>query len=159
MIIFPSRKRFYLIIFLISLISILSALYIEYILQYEPCKLCIYQRIPYIFAIFISLIGFYYSTNDKILTIIIIIFILSAIISGYHFGIENNFFEEYSSCTNNSLDLSDKKKLLESLNKNMPISCKDATFKVLGLSLAAINALLSILIVVISVRTLIYEKN
>ena len=159
MIIFPSRKRFYLIIFLISLISILSALYIEYILQYEPCKLCIYQRIPYIFAIFISLIGFYYSTNDKILTIIIIIFILSAIISGYHFGIENNFFEEYSSCTNNSLDLSDKKKLLESLNKNMPISCKDATFKVLGLSLAAINTLLSILIVVISVRTLIYEKN
>tara|TARA_B100000401_G_scaffold234210_1_gene158700 strand:- start:833 stop:1312 length:480 start_codon:yes stop_codon:yes gene_type:complete len=159
MIIFPSRKRFYLIIFLISLISILSALYIEYILQYEPCKLCIYQRIPYIFGIAICLIGFYYSTSDKILILIIIVFILSAIISGYHFGIENNFFEEYSSCTNNSLDLSDKKKLLESLNKNMPISCKDATFKVLGLSLAAINALLSILIVVISVRTLIYEKN
>ena len=159
MIIFPSRKRFYLIIFLISLISILSALYIEYILQYEPCKLCIYQRIPYIFGIAICLIGFYYSTSDKILILIIIVFILSAIISGYHFGIENNFFEEYSSCTNNSLDLSDKRKLLESLNKNMPISCKDATFKVLGLSLAAINALLSILIVVISVRTLIYEKN
>ena len=159
MIIFPSRKRFYLIIFLISLISILSALYIEYILQYEPCKLCIYQRIPYIFGIAICLIGFYYSTSDKILILIIIVFILSAIISGYHFGIENNFFVEYSSCTNNSLDLSDKKKLLESLNKNMPISCKDATFKVLGLSLAAINTLLSILIVVISVRTLIYEKN
>ena len=159
MIIFPSRKRFYLIIFLISLISILSALYIEYILQYEPCKLCIYQRIPYIFGIAICLIGFYFSTSDKILILIIIVFILSAIISGYHFGIENNFFEEYSSCTNNSLDLSDKEKLLESLNKNMPISCKDATFKVLGLSLAAINALLSILIVVISVRTLIYEKN
>ena len=159
MIIFPSRKRFYLIIFLISLISILSALYIEYILQYEPCKLCIYQRIPYIFGIAICLIGFYFSTSDKILILIIIVFILSAIISGYHFGIENNFFEEYSSCTNNSLDLSDKKKLLESLNKNMPISCKDATFKVLGLSLAAINTLLSILIVVISVRTLIYEKN
>ena len=159
MIIFPSRKSFYLIIFLISLISILSALYIEYILQYEPCKLCIYQRIPYIFGIAICLIGFYFSTSDKILILIIIVFILSAIISGYHFGIENNFFEEYASCTNNSLDLSDKKKLLESLNKNMPISCKDATFKVLGLSLAAINALLSILIVVISVRTLIYEKN
>ena len=159
MIIFPSRKRFYLIIFLISLISILSALYIEYILQYEPCKLCIYQRIPYIFGIAICLIGFYYSTSDKILILIIIVFILSAIISGYHFGIENSFFDELSSCTNNSLDLSDKKKLLESLNKNMPISCKDATFKVLGLSLAAINTLLSILIVIISVRTLTYEKN
>ena len=159
MIIFPSRKSFYIIIFFISLISIISALYVEYILHYEPCKLCIYQRIPYIFAIFISLIGFYYSTSDKILIIIIMIFILSAIISGYHFGIENSFFDEISSCTNNSLDLSDKTKLLESINKNMPISCKDATFKVLGISLAAINTLLSILIVIITVRTLTYEKN
>ena len=159
MIIFPSRKSFYIIIFFISLISIVSALYIEYILQYEPCKLCIYQRIPYIFGIAICLIGFYFSTSDKILILIIIVFILSAIISGYHFGIENSFFDELSSCTNNSLDLSDKKKLLESLNKNMPISCKDTTFKVLGLSLAAINTLLSILIVIISVRTLTYEKN
>ena len=159
MIIFPSRKKFYLIIFFVSLISIISALYIEYILQYEPCTLCIYQRIPYLFIIFISLIGFYYSTSDKILILTIIIFILSAMISGYHFGVENSFFEELSTCTNNSLDLSNKKKLLESLSKNMPISCKDTTFKVLGLSLAAINTLLSILIVVISVRTLIYEKN
>ena len=86
-------------------------------------------------------------------------FVLSSIIAGYHFGIENSFFDELSGCTNNSLDLSDKKKLLESLNKNMPISCKDATFKVLGLSLAAINTLLSILIIIISVRTLTYEKN
>ena len=159
MIIFPSRKRFYLIIFLISLISILSALYIEYILQYEPCKLCIYQRIPYIFGIAICLIGFYYSTSDKILILIIIVFILSAIISGYHFGVENNLVEEISSCTNNSLDISNKSKLLESLNKSMPVDCKDATFKILGVSLAAINTILSILIVIISIRTLTYETN
>ena len=157
--IFLNKKKFYLFVLFYSLLAIFFALYVEYVLGYKACKLCLYQRIPYIFAIFISLIGFYYSTNDKILIIIIIIFILSAIISGYHFGIENSFFDELSSCTNNSLDLSDKKKLLESLNKNMPISCKDATFKVLGLSLAAINTLLSILIVIISVRTLTYEKN
>ena len=159
MTLFPSRKNLYLIILLFSLISILSALYIEFILGYRPCKLCIYQRLPYLAAVFISFIGLYYVKNDNILIILIIIFTISALISGYHFGIENSFFDELSSCTNNSLDLSDKKKLLESLNKNMPISCKDATFKVLGLSLAAINTLLSILIVIISVRTLTYEKN
>ena len=159
MTLFPSRKNLYLIILLFSLISILSALYIEFILGYRPCKLCIYQRLPYLAAVFISFIGLYYVKNDNILIILIIIFTISALISGYHFGIENSFFDELSGCTNNSLDLSDKKKLLESLNKNMPISCKDATFKVLGLSLAAINTLLSILIVIISVRTLTYEKN
>ena len=156
---FPNRENFYLVILFISLISIISALYIEYILQYEPCKLCIYQRLPYIAAIFISIVGFNYSANDKILIITIMVFAISAIISGYHFGIENNLIQEISSCTNNSLDVSNKSKLLESLNKSMPVDCKDATFKILGVSLAAINTILSILIVIFSIRTLTYEKN
>ena len=156
---FPNRKNFYLIILFISLISIISALYIEYILQYEPCKLCIYQRLPYIAAIFISIVGFNYSTNDKILIITIMVFAISAIISGYHFGIENNLIQEISSCTNNSLDISNKSNLLESLNKSMPVDCKDATFKILGISLAAINTILSILIFTFSIRTLTYETN
>ena len=156
---FPNRKNFYLIILFISLISIISALYIEYILHYEPCKLCIYQRLPYIAAIFISIVGFNYSTNDKILIITIMVFAISAIISGYHFGIENNLIQEISSCTNNSLDVSNKSKLLESLNKSMPVDCKDATFKILGISLAAINTILSIFIFTFSIRTLTYETN
>ena len=159
MILLPNRKNCYLIILIISTISIISALYIEYILQYEPCKLCIYQRLPYIAAIFISFIGFNYSSNDKILIILIMIFALSAIISGYHFGIENNLFDELSTCINNSLDISNKSKLLESLNQSMPVNCKDATFKILGVSLAAINTILSVLIVIFSIRTLTYEKN
>tara|TARA_Y100000816_G_C25708109_1_gene373885 strand:+ start:115 stop:528 length:414 start_codon:yes stop_codon:yes gene_type:complete len=137
----------------------MSALYIEFILGYKPCKLCIYQRLPYLAALFISFIGLFYFKNENILIILIIIFSLSAIISGYHFGIENSFFEEFSSCTNNQLNLSDKENLLESLSKNMPVNCKDATFKILGVSLAAINTLLSILIVIISVQNLSYEKN
>ena len=159
MILFPNRKKFYLIILFISLISIISALYIEYILQYEPCKLCIYQRLPYLAAIFVSFIGYNYSKNDKILIIIIMIFSISTIISGYHFGIENNLIEEISSCTNNTLDISNKSKLLETLNKSMPVDCKDATFKILGVSLAAINTILSISIAIFSIRTLTYEKN
>ena len=155
----PNRKSFYLIILTISMISIIFALYIEYILYYEPCKLCIYQRLPYIAAIFISFIGFNYSSNDKILIILIMIFVLSAIISGYHFGIENNLFDELSACVNDSLDISNKSKLLESLNQSMPVNCKDATFKILGVSLAAINTILSVLIVIFSIRTLTYEKN
>ena len=159
MTLFPSRKNLYLIILLFSLISILSALYIEFILGYKPCKLCIYQRLPYLAALFVSFIGLYYFKNENILIILIIIFTISAIISGYHFGIENSFFEEFSSCANNQLNLSDKAKLLESLSKNMPLDCKDATFTILGVSLAAINTLLSILIIIISIGTLSYEKN
>ena len=159
MIQFPNRKNFYLIIFFISLISLISALYIEYILHYQPCKLCIYQRLPYIAAIFISFIGFNYSNNDQILIVTIMIFALSSILSGYHFGIENSIFDELSACTNGSSDILNKSKLIESLYKTMPVNCKDATFKILGISLAAINTILSILIVIFSIRTLTYEKN
>ena len=153
------RKNFYLIILFVSITSIISALYIEYILHYEPCRLCIYQRLPYLAAIFVSLIGFFYLRNDKVLIIIIIIFTISVIISGYHFGIENSLIKEISSCTNKSLDISNKSKLLETLNKSMPIDCKDTTFKIFGVSLAAINTIFSILIVIFSIRTLVYEKN
>ena len=55
--------------------------------------------------------------------------------------------------------MSNKSKLLETLNKSMPVDCKDATFKIFGVSLAAINTIFSILIVIFSIRTLTYEKN
>ena len=54
---------------------------------------------------------------------------------------------------------SNKLKLLESLNHSMPVNCKDATLKILGVSLAAINTILSVLIVIFSIRTFAYEKN
>ena len=126
---------------------------------FQLCKLFIYQSLPYFDDIFLSFIGFNYSNNDQILIVTIMIFTLSAILSGYHFGIENSIFDELSACTNGSSDISNKSKLLESLNKTMPINCKDATFKILGISLAAINTILSILIVIFSIRTLTYETN
>ena len=156
--IFLNKKKFYLFILFYSLLAIFFALYIEYILQYKPCKLCLYQRVPYIAAIFISFVGYSYFKNDKILILIVMIFSISALISGYHYGIENNFFEEFSGCTASTLGIIDKSELLKSLNDNVP-SCKDVSFKLFGISLAGINLLLSLLIVVYSLRTLVYEKN
>ena len=156
--IFLNKKNFYIFILFYSLLAILFALYIEHILQYKACKLCLYQRIPFLVAIFVSFIGYNYSKNDKILILIIIIFSISFFISGYHYGIENNIFDEFSGCTNESLETIDKSEILKSLNSNIA-SCKDVNFKLFGISLAGINLLLSLLIVAYSIRTLVYEKN
>ena len=126
-----------IVFFLISL-SLILAFVIEYGLGHEPCKLCLYQRVPYLAAIFISFIGYNYNKNNKILLLIVLIFTLNFLISGYHYGIENNIFVEFSGCTNNSLGTIDKKELLLSLNNSLP-NCKDVNFKVFGLSLATIN--------------------
>ena len=156
--IFLNKKNFYLFILFYSLLAIFFALYVEYILQYKPCKLCLYQRVPYIVAIFISFVGYNYIKNDKILILVIMIFSISVLISGYHYGIENDIFEEFSGCTASTLGIIDKSELLKSLNDNVS-SCKDVNFKLFGISLAGINLLLSLLIVVYSLRTLVYEKN
>ena len=135
---FLNKKNFYIVILIYSLLAILFALYIEHILNHKACKLCLYQRIPYLIAIFISFIGFNYSKNNKILILIIIIFSISFLISGYHYGIENNIFEEFSGCSNNTLGITNKSELLKSLNNNIS-SCKNVNFKLLGMSLAGIN--------------------
>ena len=156
--IFLNRKKYYFVIFAYSIFAILFAAYIEFILGYAPCKLCLYQRLPFVLAIFISFVGFNYSENSKILIFLILIFTLSTLISGYHFGIENDIFEEFLGCLNGKINLIDKTEILKSLS-NIPDKCKDVNFKLFGLSLSRINFLLSFIIVIYSLRTLIYEKN
>jgi len=156
--IFLNKKKFYLFILFYSLLAIFFALYVEYVLEYKPCKLCLYQRVPYIFAIFISFVGYNYFKNDKILILIVVIFSIGVLISGYHYGIENSIFEEFSGCAANNLEIIDKSELLKSLDDNVS-SCKDVNFKLFGISLAGINFLLSLLIVIYSLKILVYEKN
>ena len=98
---------------------------------------------PYIFAIFISFVGYNYFKNDKILILIVVIFSISVLISGYHYGIENNIFVEFLGCNAGALEIIDKSELLKSLNNNVS-SCKDVSFKFFGISLAGINLLLSL---------------
>tara|TARA_Y100000590_G_C15667910_1_gene995150 strand:+ start:644 stop:1123 length:480 start_codon:yes stop_codon:yes gene_type:complete len=151
-------KKFYLIIFIISFLSLLIALYIEFALGYKPCKLCIYQRIPYLIAIFITFLGISYYKNLIWIYVLLLIFFLSTLLSGYHFGIEQEIFREFSGCTGNSLNIIDKNELLKLLNSEVN-SCKNVDFKILGLSLASINLLLSFLIFILILKVLKNEKN
>ena len=151
-------KNFYIIIFFISLFSILTALFIEFFLGYQPCKLCIYQRIPYLVSIFITFLGINYSKNSIWLYILLIVFFSSILLSGYHFGIEQEIFKEFSGCTSDSLDIIDKNKLLEILNSKVN-SCKNVDFTIFSLSLAAINLLLSFIIFIFIIKVIRNEKN
>ena len=151
-------KRFYTIIFIISLISLLIALYIEFFLGYKPCKLCTYQRIPYLISIFITFLGINYSKNLFWLYVLLLTFFSSILVSGYHFGIEQEIFNEFSGCVGNSLNIINKNELLKLLNSEVN-SCKNVDFKIFGLSLASINLLLSLLIFILILFIIRNEKN
>ena len=155
--IFLSRKNLYLVVLGYSILAIIFALFLEYYLDYQPCKLCLYQRVPFILAIFVSFVGFNFPKKDEVLILLVTTFTVSMIISGYHLGIENNIFEEFKGCSNNSLNITDKVDLLKRLNQTLP-SCKDISFSLFGISLAGLNFLSSLLILIYSVRTIVYEK-
>tara|TARA_B100001250_G_scaffold146073_1_gene125040 strand:- start:343 stop:822 length:480 start_codon:yes stop_codon:yes gene_type:complete len=151
-------KKIYTIIFIISLLSLFIALYIEFFLGYKPCKLCIYQRIPYLIAIFLTFLGISYSKNLIWLYALLLTFFSSFLLSGYHLGIEQEIFKEFSGCTGNSLGIIDKNELLKLLNSEVN-SCKNVNFQFFGLSLATINFLLSFIIFILILKVIKNEKN
>ena len=62
------KVRTYLkIIFLISLISILVAYFIEYILGYQPCNLCLIERIPYGLALILIILNYVFNKSEYFL--------------------------------------------------------------------------------------------
>ena len=151
-------KSFYTIIFAISIFAVLSALYIEYILSVPACKLCLYQRIPYIFSIIICFLAYFFPKKNIFIYLIILTFFSSVIISAYHIGIENGIFSEFSGCTSENFNTIDKTELLQNLNSFFP-NCKDVNFKIFGISLATINFILSFVISSVSYYLYSYAKN
>ena len=153
-----STKKTFLYLLIYSILSLSFALFLEYYLGYKPCQLCLYQRIPYLLILIFSFVGFFFPKNLYWLYTIMIFFISSTIISGYHSGIEFGLLNESSSCASNSIESLDKTKLLESLSNSMP-SCKDIEFKLFGLSLATINFLISFALSFLIYFKINYEKN
>jgi disulfide bond formation protein DsbB len=152
-----------LLIFLLFVVSVslIYAFIIQYVLGHQPCKLCIYERIPYILSIFLIIELIFFKKNEKTtLLLLSLIFIISGILAFYHFGIEQGFFTESLVCESTSFsETLTKDQLLEQL-KQKPISCKDVSFRILGLSLASINVIFSLVLSVIFLRLYInYGKN
>ena len=148
-------------IFIVSLISIISAYFIEYILGHQPCNLCLIERIPYGLSIILIILNYFLKNNEKFIILLLIkIFVFSLIISLYHFGIEQGFFEESTVCElKKSVDIISKDELLKQLQEKT-ISCKDVTFKIFGLSLTTFNMLISILLTIFLTKMCLeYEKN
>tara|TARA_B110000114_G_scaffold96434_1_gene101613 strand:+ start:186 stop:434 length:249 start_codon:yes stop_codon:yes gene_type:complete len=78
----------------------------------------------------------------------------------YHFGIEQGFINESIVCdlSVGSNNLSKEALLIEL--KKMPVSCKDVTFEVFGLSLATFNIAISLMLSAITMKYFLnYEKN
>ena len=155
------NKKFIFPILVFTSLVLVSAFIIEHQLGYAPCKLCLYARIPYFLSILLIIKMLFIKKYERItLLILFLVFISSAALAFYHFGIEQDFFSESLACTAGDLsETYSKEQLLEQLKQNT-ISCKDVNFRIFGLSLAAINTIFSLVLSVIFIRLFMnYGKN
>jgi len=156
-----TNKKKIIGILVFCILVLVSTFFIEYILKHIPCNLCLIERIPYIATIVLALITLIFDKYEKIILFLIgLFFVFGTIVSFYHFGIEQSFFNESLVC---NLTESDKVFSAQDLLKELEIksiSCKDVTFRVFGLSLATFNTIISFVISVIICQIVInYEKN
>ena len=144
-----------------SILSLSIAYFIQYVLGHKPCNLCIIERIPYIAAIILISLVFILNKYQKIISsLILIFFIFGAVVSFYHFGIEQGFFSETLVCDLGNSRPLNKEELLNQLKKTEIVSCKDVTFRFLGLSLATINTIISLILSGIIIKVIKnYGKN
>ena len=159
---FKKKNHIFLIFLLFAIsASLIAAFIIEYGLGHQPCKLCIYERVPYILSIFLILEIIFLNKKEKIaLLLLSLIFFFSSLLAFYHFGIEQSLFDGLSVCeSKNSFENLSKEQLLTQLKENTT-SCKNVTFTILGLSLATINSIFSLVLSVIFLKLYLnYEKN
>ena len=142
-----SKNLLIKLILLISIIALISAFFIEYILGHQPCNLCILERIPYFLAIIVILLNYKFIEFEKFFILFLtIIFLFGTVLSLYHLGIEQGLIQESLVCDLKSgSNLLSKEEILKQLQEKS-VSCKDVTFKMFGLSLTSYNILISILI-------------
>ena len=156
-----SKNLLIKLILLISIIALISAFFIEYILGHQPCNLCVLERIPYFLAIIVILLNYKFIEFEKFFILFLtIIFLFGTVLSLYHLGIEQGLIQESLVCDLKSgSNLLSKEEILKQLQEKS-VSCKDVTFKMFGLSLTSYNILISILITFSAGKIYFnYDKN
>jgi disulfide bond formation protein DsbB len=115
-----SKNLLIKLILLISIIALISAFFIEYILGHQPCNLCILERIPYFLAIIVILLNYKFIEFEKFFILFLtIIFLFGAtVLSLYHLGIEQGLIQESLVCDLKSgSNLLSKEEILKQLQE------------------------------------------
>ena len=142
-------------VLIFSILSLSTAYFIQYVLGHKPCNLCLIERIPYIVTVALVSLIFIFNRFHKFFSIIVLLFfIFGALISFYHFGIEQGFINESLVCDLGDKENLNKDQLLKQLENASIISCKDVTFRVLGFSLATINTIISLILSGIMIKVI-----
>jgi len=141
----------------ISFAALAGAWYFQFVLGYQPCHLCLIQRIPYYIVIPLSLAVALAARYDAArlfvvggLVVLFAAALCSAALGVYHAGIEWGLWPGPSDCTGPLINLKSGGSLIDQLNAIHVVPCDKAAWRLLGVSLAGYNALISLALAAIA---------
>ena len=145
------------LLFIISLISISSALIAEYFFNLQPCELCLKQRHPYYLILICLILIFVIKKLNKIWFYLVIQFasIYGLFYSIWHVGVENKILKGPAGCSamlTSSKNTDDLK--VQILSKQV-ISCDEVIWSFFGISAASINTIVLLVIFILNTIYLI----
>lgn len=134
----------------IALATILGALYIEHVLGVKPCELCLKQRIPYYAGVPLAVVVAIAAGRGRGglrpaagLCLLALVFVVGAVMGGYHAGVEWGFWAGPSDCTGAVAKPAAITDFLKQLETVKVVRCDEVAMRILGLSLAAWNAVIA----------------
>jgi disulfide bond formation protein DsbB len=154
-----------LVVFAGSTATILGAWYFQYVLKLPPCPLCLEERLPYHIVIPLSLLLVIAAIVRAPRALIIVGFLAiiaamlaSAALGAYHAGVEWRWWPGPADCSGPMTDFTTKP-LLDQLRSIHIVRCDEAAWRLLGLSLAGYNVLISLALAGIAALGLAAHKD
>ncbi|MCF3974914.1 disulfide bond formation protein B [Paracoccus salsus] len=118
---------------------------------YAPCELCILQRWPHLAAVIIAGLVWLTGTVRLLAVLGMAATAVAAGLAVYHGGVEFGWWAGPSHCTGGVGDIArmSTQDLMARLQAAPVVRCDEVTWRFLGLSMAAWNALCSVVLIVI----------
>ena len=140
-----------LIIFVVSLATLLGVWFFQFVLKLPPCPLCLEQRVPYYVVIPLSLLvaiaALLRAPRSFVavgFAVLVVAMLVSAALGAYHAGVEWRFWAGPTDCSGPVTDFTTKGPLLDQLQSIRVVRCDEAAWRFLGVSLAGYNVLVSL---------------
>ncbi len=141
----------------IAAATIAGAWFFQLVLEILPCPLCLEQRYAYYLAIPLGALtamaarsGAPRSLLLAGLAILFLATLANAGLGTYHAGVEWGLWKGPTDCTGPGITLGNAKDLLSQLDTVKVVRCDEVQWRLLGLSLAGYNVLISLLMAAIA---------
>lgn len=148
------RRPFFLLVSLICLTALGSAILAQYGFGMAPCVLCLYERMPYVFAGLTGLALSLLPTSPRLRRLGVVLIGLSFLANSglgfYHVGVEQHWWSS-PGCTGGPMSAISLSDLQASLQHPVRPACDDVQWSLFGITFAGYNLLLSLAMTALTV--------